>query len=197
MKKTILKAYKPGTIIIGKIWLINCCLITGHQYSKRNHCIMYSVTTDTGMKTNLSYVSIQNIIPIEFKSYDTIYITAYEPGEYVYIKNSYSSKPKLAKIINICHDVNFISYTVQYADGTIDELEDEFIFFKYTKLNLFRLIKYSYLFKDIIEQEKQFKQTDTNFQYICNSKFIYLIKCISFIYNKKLKNCLHFILDMI
>lgn len=182
MKRMELKAYKPGTIIIGKYWLINYCIIIGHRYSKRLHCVMYTVRTDTGMKTELSYISIKNILPEEFKSYDTFNVYAYEPGDYVYIKDTYYNGYKLAKIIDVINDIDYIVYKVQFSDGSFHEMDEDGIAFRYVKKNILKMVKHLFILTDIVKQEKRFKQLDDNFKYICNSNFIYIIKLLKTIY---------------
>lgn len=182
MKRIQLKAYKPGTIIAGKYRLIDYCIITSHRYSKRHHCIMYTVRTDTGMKKELSYISIKNILPEEFESYDTFNVYAYESGDYVYIKDTYYNGYKIAKIIEIVNDLDYIAYKVQFSDGSFHKIDEDGIAFKYVKKNILKMTKHLFILKDIIKQEKQFKQLDNSFRYICNSKFIYIIKLFKTIY---------------
>lgn len=180
MKKVILKAYKPGTFIIGKTWIIKYCIITGNKYSKKHHHIIYSIKTDSGLKDELSYLGISCIMPNEFNSYDNFYVDAYESGEYVYIRNANKFKPQIVKIIDIIHNIDYIAYTVQFSDGSINKLKANSILFKYAKYNIFKMARRFIYLKTIIRQEKQFELLDNTFKPVLTPRFMFFMEIIAF-----------------
>lgn len=179
MKKVILKAYKQGTFIIGKTWIAKYCIITGNKYSKKHHHIIYNIKTNSGLKEELSYLDINCIMPNEFNSYDNFYVDAYEPGEYVYIRNANWFKPQIVKIIDIIHNIDYIAYTVQFSDGSINELKAYSILFKYAKYNIFKMARQFIYLKTIIKQEKRFELLDNTFKPVLTPRFIFFMKIIA------------------
>ena len=180
MKKVILKAYKPGTFIIGKTWISKYCIITGNKYSKKYDHIIYNIKTNSGSHQELSYLDIKCIMPNEFNSYDNFYVDAYEPGEYVYIRNANNFKPQIVKIINIIHNIDYIAYTVQFSDGSINKLKADSILFKYVKYNIFKMARQFFYLKIIIRQEKKFELLDNTFKPVLTPRFMFFMKIIAF-----------------